>query len=207
MIIYGIRGLKSKVSTGEFYCPQCSQGRPQQWYKVRRWFTLYFIPIIPLKIVGQYLECQTCLGTFDTEALNLGPDHYEAEGRKFEAEFQKAMKTTMLLMMLADGKIDPSEIEVVRSIFEQLTGEEYPAELLIDDVKGLEAKHIDINHYLTDIGGRLNDGGKASVFQAAVLVAQADGEVAQAEEKLLKSTYKALGLSRSQAAKIRSSLN
>ena len=207
MIIYGVKGFKSKVSAGKFYCPQCIQDRVERWYKVRNWFTLYFIPLIPLNIAGQYLECQTCLGTFNTDAMDHGPDHYEAEGLKFEAEFQKAMKITMLLMMLADGKIDPAEIEVVRTIFGDLTKGDYPSETLIEDVKRLEENNTTIKGYLTDIGGRLNNGGKAMVFKAAILVAQADGEVAQEEEQLLKETYKALGLSRSQASGIRSSLN
>jgi tellurite resistance protein len=206
MIIFGTRGLKSKVSAGSFHCPQCGREQAQHWYKVRNWFALYFIPIIPLSVAGQYIECQICFGTFDTEALDHGPDHYDAEGRKFQAEFQKAMMTTMVLMMLADGKIVPSEVEMVKNIFEQLTGEECPSELVTRETARLEATHIEIKDYLDGVSSRLNDGGRSMVFQAAVLVAQADGEVAQDEERLLKKTYKALGLSKSQAAQIRSSI-
>lgn len=206
MIVYGTRGLKSKVSTGSFYCPQCCQEKPQQWYKVRRWFTLYFIPLIPLTISGEYVECQTCLGTFDTDAVNHGPEHYDAADRAFQAEFQKAMLTTMVLMMLADGKVLQSEIDIITVLFKQLTGGECPTGLVNDEVTRLEGANASINDYLGSVSGRLNDGGKAMVFKSAVLVAQADGEVAKDEEQLLKQTYKALGLSRSEAKAIRSSL-
>ena len=32
--------------------------------KVTKFFTLYFIPLIPLGSAGEYVECQTCKGTF-----------------------------------------------------------------------------------------------------------------------------------------------
>ena len=207
MIIYGTRGLKSKVKSGEFYCPQCSRTQSYDRYKVRRWFTLYFIPLIPLKSAGVYLECQGCLGTFETDALNHGPEHYEAESRKFEAEFQKAMKGTMILTLLADGRIEPEELALIRDVYGQLTGENYVQETLMDDVQRFAATKTPIKGYLADIGGRLNDGGKAMVYKAAVLVAKADGEIAPEEDAHLKATYKALGLSRSQAKSMRSSIS
>ena len=68
-------------------------------------------------------------------------------------------------------------------------------------------ERVEVRVDLVGISGRLNDGGKSMVFKAAVLVAQADGEVTKDEERLLKKTYKALDLSKSQAAQIRSSVN
>lgn len=205
MIIYGTRGLKSKGESGNFYCPQCHASIEYDSVKVRRWFTLYFIPLIPLNVAGEYLECRRCLGTFDVAAASRGPDYYEAEGRSVEAEFQKAIKSTMILMMLADGRIDPGELETLRNVYGKLSGEEYSSELVREDVARLEATPPDIVEHLRSVGGRLNDRGKAMVFSAAILIAQADGEVGREEEVLLKSIYKALGLSKSQAKNIRAS--
>lgn len=206
MIVYGTRGLKSRVSTGQFYCPQCAETRSYTWYKVRKWFTLYFIPLIPLDVAGEYLECPTCSGTFGTEAQHHDAEHYAAEDSKFQAEFHIAMKTTMILTMLSDGKIEPQEQEMIRGYFGQLTGRDYPMQELDSDVSRLQSANLGMKDYLADISARLNDTGKAMVFQANVLVAQADGEISREEEALLKSNYKALGMTRSQASKIRKTM-
>jgi hypothetical protein len=33
--------------------------------RATRFFTLYFIPLVPLKDLGEYVECQTCTTAFD----------------------------------------------------------------------------------------------------------------------------------------------
>ncbi len=194
MIIYGTKGMRSKDGAGDFYCPQCSRPSEYDEYKVRRWFTLYFIPLIPMNIAARYLECRSCLGTFKTDARDHGPEHYAAETQKFEAEFHQAMKGTMILMLLADGRIEPQEIQTIQSIYGRLTNQEYGADAIANDINELQRSAPGIKDYLADIASRLNDSGKAMVYQAAVLVALADGDVAKEEEALLKSTSKALGL-------------
>ena len=55
MIIFGTRGVKSTLSQGQFDCPQCGSNRAYKHKKVTRFFTLYFIPVIPLgKILLPY---------------------------------------------------------------------------------------------------------------------------------------------------------
>ena len=49
MIIFGTRGVTWNGESGEFVCPGCG-GTTQQYTRktIRRFFTLYFIPLIPL---------------------------------------------------------------------------------------------------------------------------------------------------------------
>ena len=55
----------------EFFCPQCGPGSTFKWRRIRRFFTLYFIPLIPLDKLGEYIECQGCNGTYDIQVLEL----------------------------------------------------------------------------------------------------------------------------------------
>ena len=48
LIIFGTRGVTYSVATGEFHCPSCAIKRGYDHKRVRRFFTLYFIPLIPL---------------------------------------------------------------------------------------------------------------------------------------------------------------
>ena len=59
MIIFGTTGLNSTKERGAFNCPRCSMQRGYRWISVNRFFTLYFIPLIPLGT--RYLDvCTVC---------------------------------------------------------------------------------------------------------------------------------------------------
>ena len=64
-----------KTLQSNMNCPACTVERDYQWYKVRNWFTLYFIPLISLNVVGEYIECGACDNTYETEAVG-----YDANG-------------------------------------------------------------------------------------------------------------------------------
>lgn len=36
----------------------------------RRWFTFFWIPLIPMKEIGDYVQCDTCNGQFSTAVLD-----------------------------------------------------------------------------------------------------------------------------------------
>lgn len=71
MIIFGfsvfyIFGL---IGTGQFACPNCGGDREYQHRTARRFFTLFFLPVIPLDKVGEVVQCQTCKVRFDPVVL------------------------------------------------------------------------------------------------------------------------------------------
>lgn len=72
ILIWGWRALRYVLGTGEFFCPQCGTDSPYQHLRQRRWFTLFFIPVIPLEHLGSFVECQRCRSAF-TEAVLGAP--------------------------------------------------------------------------------------------------------------------------------------
>jgi len=70
MIIWGSRSRTSTAQAGQFACPRCNGQSRFEEKRVRRWFTLYFLPIFPIGTSGYYVECQDCKGTFKSEVLN-----------------------------------------------------------------------------------------------------------------------------------------
>jgi len=69
MIIFGTKGITSIQKQGTFHCPACGAGANYTQKEVRRYFTLFFIPLIPLHKAGEYVECQRCGGSFKPEVL------------------------------------------------------------------------------------------------------------------------------------------
>ena len=70
MIIYGFQSRESTTRTGQFVCPRCQSVQPYHLIMVRRWFSLFFIPVLPLSRLGQYVQCTRCAGTFSDEILS-----------------------------------------------------------------------------------------------------------------------------------------
>jgi DNA-directed RNA polymerase subunit RPC12/RpoP len=70
LIIFGSRSVTGSKGTGTFDCPRCGGDTPYDHKRVRRFFTLYFIPLIPMGTLGEYIECERCGGTYKPEVLH-----------------------------------------------------------------------------------------------------------------------------------------
>jgi len=73
MIIWGTRGREIKKGTGLFHCPQCDSERDYTKFRVSTYFTLYFIPLFPIRTHGEYVQCGGCKGQFKPEVLEYEP--------------------------------------------------------------------------------------------------------------------------------------
>lgn len=72
MIIFGTRSVTTTLEKGSFYCPHCDQRASYRHQKVTKFFTLYFIPLIPIKTLGDYVECDKCNCSFVKSVLHAG---------------------------------------------------------------------------------------------------------------------------------------
>lgn len=78
MIIWGSRTIKRTPDAGQFHCPHCSSQQPYKHEKFGRWFTLYFIPVIPLGSVGEQITCSTCAKSWNMTVLANDPQKIKA---------------------------------------------------------------------------------------------------------------------------------
>ena len=193
LIIFGTRGVTYGSEGGQFFCPDCS-GKQQYLHKrVRRFFTLYFIPLIPLDLLGEYIECQQCTSTYKTSILDYNPEKAAAAE---EAEFQKAMRRVLVLMMLADGVVEESEVEAIQTILGKLEDRTISRQEIDSEVDRARKESQDIQAYCRGMAGYLNDSGREMVVKAAILVAGADGHFDEKERDALANIATALNMSR-----------
>ncbi len=202
MIIFGMRGVNSTMENGEFNCPQCEDFTLYKHKKVTRFFTLYFIPLIPLGRLGEFVECQQCKGTFVPEVLDyqeeagLSSDGQQAGNQQndFLSEFDKALKHVLALMILADGEVDDREMEVVLEIINKHGHKDLDHYQLKDYVKKVRRNPENVATYLKGVSPQLNNHGKEMVIQCAIEVAQADDVIDDAEVLLLYEMAEAMEL-------------
>ncbi|MCA0452729.1 MAG: zinc ribbon domain-containing protein [Chloroflexi bacterium] len=69
MIIFGTRNKLKTVGTGQFYCPRCQAQRTYERKTAKRYFALYFVPLIPMGDLGEFVECTTCHMTYNVDVL------------------------------------------------------------------------------------------------------------------------------------------
>lgn len=191
MIIFGTRGVTYAKGSGDFHCPSCGQGQYRH-RRVRRFFTLYFIPLIPMDLAGEYVECVGCENTYDPEVLSYDPTAARA---RMEAEYHRAVRRVMALMLLADGVVDDEEIATIQQVYQQLAGAALSADEVQREIERAGAEGLGVTEALERFRGRLNDAGKEMVVRAAFLVAAADGEFAEEEQALLDEIAAALEMS------------
>ncbi len=70
-IIWGSRTIILTIGVGTFLCPKCHITQKFGHKQQKRFFTLYYIPILPIADGQQYVECQHCKGTFTPEVLRI----------------------------------------------------------------------------------------------------------------------------------------
>ncbi len=204
MIIFGARGVTYTHAKGTFYCPGCDrEGVAYKHQRCRRFVTLYYLPLIPLKTFGEYIECQVCQNTYQPAVLSATL----AEHRAFEAEFQLVIKRVMILMLLADGVIADAELEVIRRIYLRLSTVDIPMEDLRKEIEAAQEDVSDVLVYLARLGPILNPRGKELVIKSAFLVAAADDQFQDKERQLLADIGKTLELSNAEVQAILGPLN
>ena len=99
LIIFGLRVFFRTLAQGTFHCRRCGGDREYRHRAGRRWFTLFFLPVIPLNAVGEHVQCTTCRTRYVTDVL----------GQPTTAQMQAALPAGMraaVSAMLRSG--DPS---------------------------------------------------------------------------------------------------
>ena len=193
VIIFGTRGVTYSADSGTFHCPQCASQSGYRQRRVRRFFTLYFIPVIPLDKLGEYIECDNCAGTFTEGVLNYDPN---AQDRMIEAAYHSACKRVMVLMMLADGIIDDDEIQAIQGIYEAIVGRPVSESEVREEIRQAQSDGLSVSEYTANLVGVLNTSGKEFIIKAAHGVAMADDIMAPEERMLMDEIADALELTK-----------
>jgi hypothetical protein len=70
LTIFGLRVLFRTIAHGTFYCRRCGGDREYRHRAGRRWFTLLFLPVIPLTRTGEHVQCDPCRTRYVTDVLS-----------------------------------------------------------------------------------------------------------------------------------------
>ncbi len=189
MIIFGLRVLRKLLGTGVFHCPRCGRDCAFKHLRARRWFHIFFIPLIPLDDVGTYVECQACRGTF-VDAVLSAPTNAQLE----EALAVAARAAVAHLVSLAPGpEVEARAIARLAGAARVAPG--YDAAALAADVAAYAAPDA-VMARVRALGPVLTAVGQEAFLRRVVVVAAALPERATASATQAVDAYaEAIGAS------------
>ena len=170
---------------GKFYCPECRCTTEYELKEKIYYFHILWIPLVSLDTVGKYVECVECRNSFRESVLESSPE-------TARAEFHPSMRRIMILMLLADGSIDDTEIEIIKGIYARVSGYALTDEEIREEIETASSEKLQVKEYLKKVTPYLNKTGKARVLKSAYYVASADGEFHDNEQTLMKEISQAL---------------
>ncbi len=157
----------------------------------------------------EYVECGTCNSTFIPRVLDSPQSHATqsvGEGQTqsiassnddFMAIYEKAIRHSMVLVMLADGVIDSKEKEQVLKIINKFGHNDLTMSELDVYIENVKLQDEDVATYLEKVGPQLNEHGKETVIKVALSVANADGIIDDSELRLITRMANAMEMSSS----------
>lgn len=158
------------LSRGSFYCPDEGAERDYEIKTARRWFSIFYIPLIPRDELGTYLECGGC-GQQYKESVLKSPTP-ESREKTYAAGLRAAM-AVVLREHEGSAASHDQRLAAVEVVGGYLGEGSYDLETLDKDLV-LDAS--DTNHALGELGAMLNAHGQEQVLRACLdVVSSADG--------------------------------
>ncbi len=179
--------LSKKKGNGEFYCPECRTKCKYILEEFSHYKVLLFLPIYKIDSNGNHVLCCSCKNTFWGSVLECSPEISKQN-------FNPSILHLMVLMMVADGKIEEEELQSIKQIYSDLTSETVKDKEIQTLIENVSEENVSVEEYLKRITPYLNDYKKTLIIKAAYLVSAADDIIHEKEKKLLEEIRKALKL-------------
>src|SRR5437879_3948106 len=68
-IAFGWKIVFKVIGTGVFACPNCACDRDYERRSAQKFFTLFWIPLVRMKVVGEVIRCTVCKNDFRATVL------------------------------------------------------------------------------------------------------------------------------------------
>jgi zinc-ribbon family len=188
LIIFGLKVFFRTIGQGVFHCPRCGGDRQYRLRAGRRFFTLFFVPVIPLTKVGEHVQCQACQTRFHLAVLRLPTT------AQMSAALPAGMRAAAVTMLQASA---PASSAARQQAIEAICGAGAsgygPANLDAD----LEQPVPDPGS-LTQVGAQLTPEAREWFFAQVVRIALVEGPLSAAQRRVAQVIGQHLGMTLAQ---------
>jgi hypothetical protein len=188
LIIFGTRLRAKAIATGEFFCSHRGADRNYVLQQLRRWFTLFFLPVVPTgKVLGEQVKCSTCGTCFRPEVLDT------PTSAVFTETLRGAMRVAAIAMLTAGGRANPAARQAAIAAARKSGAENYDDTWLEHDLSALDPSSL--AGYLGPLARGLSAQGKEGFIEQIARIGLADGPLNSSETHVLELLGAALDIS------------
>jgi hypothetical protein len=190
LIIFGFRVFYHTIGEGVFHCRKCGGDRQYQHRAGRRFFTLFFIPVIPLAKAGEHVRCTTCKTRYVTGVLSL------PTAAQMQTALPAGMRAAAAAMLRAASPGSPAARQRAVAAIQGAGAQGYTdADLESDAAQSAEATRSALNQ----VAQQLTPDAKEWFLAETVRVGMADGPLTEQARQTAQTIAADLGMTQAQA--------
>lgn len=189
LIIFGMRVFYRTIAQGTFHCRRCGGDREYRHRSGRRWFTLFFIPVIPLNPVGEHVQCTTCRTKYVAEVLD------QPTTAQMQAALPAGMRAAVSAMLRSGDPTSPaSRQRAIEAVIRAGTPGYDEAMLNADLMQPFDS----IRPALNQVGAQLTIQAREWYLTEVLRIAMADGLLTESERHAALAIGIDLGMTQAQ---------
>jgi hypothetical protein len=185
LLVFGFKIRLSTVASLVLFCPTCGGDRVGARRSARRWFTLFWIPLLPLNRVGEVVECETCHTRYDPSVAD------QPTTASLAAILDDAVRV-LTAMIVRTGRPESAVLRYAAVDHVARVLPAYDDAVLAGDVAALDPALAE--QYVAPLADGLEVTGKERLVADLVRVAMADGTVTADQRRIIDLTGRGLGL-------------
>ncbi|WP_169813941.1 zinc-ribbon domain-containing protein [Actinomadura kijaniata] len=190
MLIFGLQVVYFTLGKGVFHCPNCGGDREYRRRQGRNFFSLFFIPVIPLNKTGdEFVQCGTCKGRWHVGILEVPTT------AQLAAVPALLMRLAAAQALRAGDVTHPAARDRAVAVVRQAGDAGYGPHVLDGDLgRPFDQVRAEMAHN----SGSLAPEARENILRAAAEIALTDGPLSVSEEETLHAVGADLGLTRIQ---------
>lgn len=190
LLVFSLSVFFRTTGEGIFHCPRCGGDRAYRRRDARRWITLFFLPVVPLRHLGEIVECRACKTRFAVSCLRT------PTAQQLAAALPAGMRAAAGLVLRAG---DPDDEGSRERAIEAVSGygEDGYDDLAIDT--DLDLREAFLEEEVALAGSGLAVEAKEWFLARCVRIGLADGPLDEPERRTLHRVAQLLGMSRAHA--------
>jgi hypothetical protein len=190
LIIFGFRVFYRTIGQGVFHCRKCGGDRQYRHRAGRRFFTLFFIPVIPLTKVGEHVQCTTCQTRYVTDVLG------QPTAAQMQAALPAGMRAAAAAMLRAGDPGSGAARQRAVAVIQGAGAQGYTdADLESDGAQPADATR----GALSQVAQQLTPDAKEWFLAETLQVGMADGPLTEQERQTAQAIAMDLGMTQAQA--------
>ncbi len=190
LIIWGLRVFYHTVGEGTFHCRKCGGDRQYRHRAGRRFFTLFFIPIIPLNKVGEHVQCTTCRTRYVMDVLSL------PTAQQMQTALPAGMRAAATAVLRSGDPYSPAARQRAVAVISGAGAQGYTDANLDSDMAQPGSA---VRDALAQVSQQLTPDAREWFLAEIVRVAMADGPLTGSERQTVQAVGSDLGMTPAQA--------